>query len=359
MVLKICQGFLFPRTISTHRTQDKQIEVYNLDEILSHFQRSQFLDCRINAYPKLTKYHGINMQPPTFAICDLDLMKFRTERKLLMTLHQAVENIQKEINGVPMVLFTGNGYHVYQPIELPVLEQESIFTPFDRPSTEFIRYAAQRWTHGKNDPSNHPSVNSCMLRVPSSINSKNNRKVEIIQEWDGKRPTANCMLPDFYIKLAARKLAYRSKQKEYYYYPSTSVRKNYRRFGNTARVDFAVSASDSISWIDNMLNSNEGVTDSRKRMIDLVIAPYFVNIKQYDYDIAYSMIAEWLDKCGRRRRLDFNPRDRISYALKRSLKTGIRPMKLETMKKKYFEMYREVVTDKSEFWINSLVEKGK
>ena len=39
-------------------------------------------------------------------------------------------------------MLTGGGYHVYEPIELPVLEEESIFRFFDNPSTEFIRYAA-------------------------------------------------------------------------------------------------------------------------------------------------------------------------------------------------------------------------
>jgi hypothetical protein len=243
-----------------------------------------------------------------------------------------------------MILFTGNGYHVYQPIELPVLEQESIFTRFHNPSTEFIRYATQRWTDGKNDPSNHPSVNSCLLRVPGSINSKNNKKVEILQEWDGKRPAANRMLPDFYIKLAAKEFACRSKQKEYYYYPSTHMKKNYRRFGNTTRVNFAISATEGITWIENLLNSNEGIADFRKLSIDLVIAPYLVNIRQYDYDTAYSKIAKWLDQCSKRRRLDFNPRNKISYALRRSLKTGIKPMKLETMKNNYSDMYREVVS---------------
>jgi hypothetical protein len=338
-MLTICQGFPFPRTISTHSTQGRQVEVYSLKEILAHFEASQFLDCRINAFPKFTKYHDINMQPPTFVMCDLDLMKFRTEKQLLNTLDQTVENIKKDTNGVPMILFTGNGYHVYQPIELPVLEQESIFVRFDKPSTEFIRYAAQRWTNGKNDPSNHPSVISCLLRVPGSFNSKNNKKVEIVQEWDGKRPTANLILSDFYIKLVARKLAYRSKQSEYYYYPTTSMKKNYNHFGHVPRADFGVTSIQGIPWIENLLNNSEGITDFRKLMIDLVIAPYLVNIKQYDYDIAYSKLAEWLDKCGRRRRLDFNPRDKISYSLKRSLKTGMKPMKLETMKNSYYQLF--------------------
>jgi hypothetical protein len=179
-ILNLCQGPLFPRTISTHNTQSRQIEVYSPEEAFKQFRSSQFLDCRINAFPRFTKYQEINMQPPTLIMCDLDFMKFRTEQQLLAILYQTVENINKDIDGVPMVLFTGNGYHIYQPIKLPLLEKESIFAQFHNPSPEFLRYAPQRWTNGKNDPSNHPSVNSCLLRVQGSINSKNNKKVEIV-----------------------------------------------------------------------------------------------------------------------------------------------------------------------------------
>jgi len=50
-----------------------------------------------------------------------------------------------------------------------------------------------------------------------------------------------------------------------------------------------------------------------------------------------------LDKCGRKKRLDFNPRFKIAYALKRSLKTGIKPMRLETMRNDYNDMYNEII----------------
>jgi hypothetical protein len=342
-VLRICQGFQFPRTVSTYQSRGQQMEIVNMEKMLMTFKLSKFIDCRINAYPKFTNYMDLNM--PSFVMCDLDLSKFRTEKLLLKALDQTLENIKKDINGIPMILFTGNGYHVYQPIRLPVLEQESIFSKFENSSTEFIRYAAHRWTNGKNDPSNHPSVNSCLLRVPGSVNSKNNKKVEIIQEWNNVKPAANQMLTDFYLKLAARRLARRSKQKEYYY-QRRYMGKNYKHFGHVTRVDLTVSAVDGIAWIENLLNNSDGITDFRKLMIDLVIAPYLVNIKQYDYDIAYSKIAEWLDKCGMRRRLDFNPRHKISYALKRSLKTGIKPMKLETMKNNYCDVYKELINPK-------------
>lgn len=171
------------------------------------------------------------------------------------------------------------------------------------------------------------------------MDQKNTKKVELIQEWNNEQPAANRMLADFYIKLAARKLAFKSKHREYYYYPTTHMRKNYRHFGHLVRSEYTGTVIDGITWIENLLNNSEGMIDFRKLMIDLVIAPYLVNIKQYDYDTAYSKITEWLDKCGRRRRLDFNPRYKVNYALKRSLKTGIKPMKLDTMMNDYYSMY--------------------
>ena len=39
----------------------------------------------------------------------------------------------------------------------------------------------------KADVNHNPSLKSCMVRVPGSINSKNGQEVRIIQEWDGNR----------------------------------------------------------------------------------------------------------------------------------------------------------------------------
>jgi hypothetical protein len=334
-MLNLCSGPPFPRTISTYKTEGRQIKVYNVKEMFKQFELSQFLDCRINAFPRFTKYKDINMQPPTFIMCDLDIMKFRTERQLLQALDETIENIGKDIKGVPMVLFTGNGYHVYQPIELPVLEQESIFSKFHNPSTEFIRYSAQKWTNGKNDPSNHPSVNSCLLRVPGSTNSKNNRMVEVVQEWDGNRPAANRMLAGFYLKLAAKELAYRSKQRNYYY-QSKFMKKNYRHYGHTI-----ASPVRSIAWIENVIN-NCGIADYRKLFLDLVLAPYLINVRNYGYETAYAIIALWLDKCGRRNSLRFNAKYKARYVLNRSRQTMIKPMNLETMRRDYPDMYKEI-----------------
>jgi hypothetical protein len=149
------------------------------------------------------------------------------------------------------------------------------------------------------------------------------------------------MLIDFYIRLAAQRIAHESKRKEYYFYPNTYMNKNYDHFGNRTTVDFSTNAVNGINWIDNLL-MGDGIADYRKLMIDLVVAPYLVNIKQCDYNTAFSKIIEWLDKCGRKKKLSFRASYKVGYALRRSLRTGIRPMKLDTMKNNYSDMYNEI-----------------
>jgi hypothetical protein len=75
-------GALFPRTISTKATGGKQREVADIDEMYNRFKESDFVDCRINAYPVFTNYKAVNRQSPNFVMCDLDITKFRTEKLL-------------------------------------------------------------------------------------------------------------------------------------------------------------------------------------------------------------------------------------------------------------------------------------
>jgi hypothetical protein len=72
---------------------------------------------------------------------DLDRLTFRTERGHRLALVLTIKNIQKKLGGRPTVLLSGNGYHIYQPVESFVLEQQELFSKFDQPSKSFIRFA--------------------------------------------------------------------------------------------------------------------------------------------------------------------------------------------------------------------------
>ena len=58
------EPLLFPRKISTYKSNNKQFLVRTREEIIDAFIDSNFVDCRINAYPYLTDYKGIQRYKP-------------------------------------------------------------------------------------------------------------------------------------------------------------------------------------------------------------------------------------------------------------------------------------------------------
>ena len=333
-VLEHFEEPVWPRTVSTKTTGGKQILVYNNEEALARFKQANFMDCRINAYPAYTQYEGINRQPPNFIFVDIDRSNFKTQRTFDLAVSQTLKSFGEKLPGAhPTVLDTGNGYHFYQPIQAIVLEQEEIFTKLDtEPSKAFLKFAAQFISGNRSDPTHNPSLKSCLIRIPGSINTKYDeyKQVQIIQKWDGVRPAINYLLRDFRKYLIQRKI-------------DQQYQKQSRNASRPSRSGCAAEANTTISWIESNILQGEGISDYRKITIDLVLASYLLNVKKYDYNTAYDTIAKWLDKCAGKRSLSFNVNYKIRSALNRA-KNGpvLYPMRLDTMKSKYPEMYREV-----------------
>jgi hypothetical protein len=74
-ILSHFQEPIFPRKIMT-KDLGYQVEVFHKQEALGYFKSSRYKDCRINAYPSFTNYHGINITPISFLMVDLDLKGF-------------------------------------------------------------------------------------------------------------------------------------------------------------------------------------------------------------------------------------------------------------------------------------------
>src|SRR3954451_1565238 len=74
-ILSHLQEPIFPRKIMT-KDLGYQLEVFDKQEALGYFKSSRYEDCRINAYPPFTEYHGINRTPISFLMIDLDLKDF-------------------------------------------------------------------------------------------------------------------------------------------------------------------------------------------------------------------------------------------------------------------------------------------
>jgi hypothetical protein len=105
-------------------------------------------------------------------------------------------------------LWTGNGYHIYQPVSGSILEEYETFYEFTKYlekdlTSLFIQFAKQYFTDNTADRQHNPTVKSCLLRIPGSLNSKymvskgQDPKAKIIQKWDGNSPSISPLLRHF------------------------------------------------------------------------------------------------------------------------------------------------------------------
>lgn len=324
------QEFLFPRPIMTTATNG-QVFVDSASQMFEFFKESNFVDCRINGYPIYHKDERYNLYP-SFIFIDLDLSlcsacKYPI-RKLDYILKQTLEKIKEEINGHPTVLWTGGGYHIYQPIRITTKDNEkqslenfsefNEFIPFLRNdlTTEFIRFAAKYFTNNKEDPKHNPSIYSCLIRIPGTINSKYNEEVKIIQKWDGIEVTANALVLPFMDHLIQLKI----EAEEFRKREDKSIIKDNKK----------------IIWIDKLLETP--IADHRYFCLWHILIPYLVNIKGLSENEVISILTEWLDKCNKVNRVRWRYPQRIKEQLKYD--KGYPPISLENLKKENFELYK-------------------
>jgi len=172
------------------------------------FKAANYLDCKINAYPKYVEWKGMNRQPPNFIFIDLDQGRFKLIDKVL---NKTLKNISQRFGTLvrPTVIWSGHGYHIYLPVDAFILEEESEFARFGYPSRKFIQFSEEFLSDQKADPCHTKglSFKNCMLRIPGSINSKNGteEEVKIIQKWDGIRHNIKPLLFRFDLYLLISK----------------------------------------------------------------------------------------------------------------------------------------------------------
>ena len=287
---------LFPRNIMT-KALGYQKEVFNAEEALAYFRASNYEDCRINAYPAYTEYRGINLTTPSFIMIDYDLKDFQqSQEKLAKTLRKTLDKIDKVLRGAkPTVLWTGGGYHVYQPIRGFILEEKDRFACYIDPNkkdltSRFMQFAEDYLTNKKSDPQHRPSVRSCLIRIPGTINSKYNQEVTIVQKWDGLRPPIQYLLRDYRTWLVAEKINDKLEEKK------SRSNRNSKNFG--------YGRTDTIPWIEKLLQTP--IADHRKYAIWRINMPYLFNIKKLSDSEVASILHTWLDSCAAVRQLDFN-----------------------------------------------------
>ena len=176
-------------------------------------------------------------------------------------------------------------------------------------TTKFMEFAEGFLTNKKGDCQHRPSINSCLVRIPGTINSKCGQTVQIIQRWDGQRPAINYLLRNFRRWLIDEKLSQ-------------------HRHAKRARPQ--TTDSTTIRWIEKLLQTP--LDDYRKFVVWCILAPYLINARKCSTDEALNMIRNWLDLCRSLRQLDFNPNYMIKYNINTAQKSGYLPMSLEKLK---------------------------
>ncbi|HSF49856.1 MAG TPA: hypothetical protein VLA74_03770, partial [Nitrososphaeraceae archaeon] len=265
------QDRLFPRKIQTGKSKGKQLEVFSKEEAIKLFEDSDFVDCRINAFPSYTEYKGIQRYPPDFIFIDIDRKDFQDDKSFENALSKTKKNIKDKLNGYPTIIWSGNGYHILQPIECPIiLEQTKQFERYQNKffnfsaSQEFLRFAKDNLSNGKADKSNYPSFKSCQIRVPGSINGKclddrdkrlsGNFKVKILQKWNGHRPIVTRELLEDFRTILEQKVTDQENSTNNYNYRYNNNNQNY--YSNNNRIE----------WIEKILLQIP-IEDGRKKIV--------------------------------------------------------------------------------------------
>lgn len=343
-------GYRLPRTIMTGvtvRTGKGQVSVDRRETIMEYYKASLYEDCRINAYPDfdaLKQEHHLpqDYKPkPDHIFIDLDRETFQTDEELERALEETESNIAKyfsQLHPGRSVIWSGNGYHVHVHLQLEAaFEEMPDFAGFDNQSNKFLRWAERKLSNGKSDPRHKPSLNSCLFRVPGTVNSKaktagRDPLVKIIKPWyaidafSRTRPTQQ-FLNEFHAYLVQEVIDDKIEKLERRNRLSTGLFKN----------------MNSTPWIDTLLQI--GIEDNRKDIIFWVLAPYLITVKGLDYDKAYDTIEEWLEKCDDIRRLEpgwTSFRYRIRYCLDTAENQERKPIKFETFKSTYPDIYKKL-----------------
>jgi len=318
-VLRHFSATAFPRTISTKTTNGRQILVNSKAQALARFKQANYIDCRINAYSN----HDIHGDP-NFIFLDVDSPNQKVINLIL-------QGRLRSIAAFPTVLFTGSGYHIYQPIDSICIDELATFDNYKEPSRLFLKFAEIYLSNKKCDPNHNPSFKSCMIRIPNSVNSKNGSQVKIVQRWNGQRPSIILLLGSFYAWI----LTEEKKQQEKLSLALTNQNTNF----NLKQFE--------IKWIETLLQIT--IDDYRKNAIALVLSPYLINIRKKSYNESFLILKSWLTKCDASSKLVGDFDHILKYSLNTAIKNQRLPMRFETLKFKNPSLHIELLNRMSKF----------
>jgi hypothetical protein len=327
----------WPRTITRSAVNKRQYEVDSKATAMLYFQGALGYDCRINAF-------GLNQTNLDLIFMDVDT----TDGKILADI---LYTIDCRLGSSPTVYHSGRGYHVVQPIRCPIdldtelTELKELVGPYENVSDKFLQFAKRYLSNGKSDPSNNPALKSCLLRIPGSINSKNNAHVTVIQEWDGYRPYYRQLYDAFYQDLRRSKQQWQRQRRNKFNNNNNNGSHSIGTLSSSSSGIFQI--PQHYRYIEEKLLKTP-LEDDRKLVVGIILSRYLINIKGLEYDQAHEIIWQWLDMCARLRPLQPRKsqfdRDVVKHQLKLAQDNGIPAMTEHTLKEKYPGLYSKLWT---------------
>lgn len=333
---------LFPRKISTAFSNNRQIIVYNKEQILNECIKSNFIDCRVNAYSVLDDTNSqLNIQAPNLIFIDLDLDKNlsyqEAKRKLEKLKNKSIKIIREKLDGCqPTILWTGNGYHIYIVLDARPLELIKELRELARkPSEEFLKYAELTFSNKKKDPGHYPSFKSSLLRIPYTFNSKNlttnnendreKAEVKIVQKFDKNnvKQINIKLIRDYRLWLADNNL--KDKQKKL----------KILRYKNDVLMSKKEESTKSYFWIERLLQTP--VPSFRRYCLYRILVPYLVNIRKLNNEECIDVLNIWLEKCDNLSKIPFDKESEIKTRL-----NGVKdyePLSLYKLRKENSDLY--------------------
>ena len=182
-----------------------------------------------------------------------------------------------------------------------------------------MQFAEDFLTNKKGDPQHNPTVNSCLVRIPGTINSKCGQIVKVVQRWDGQRPAINYLLRQFRRWLIDEKIEQRRQMNSRVARPQT------------------INSTSTIWWIEKLLQTP--IYDYRKLAVWRILVPYLINIRHISDDEAYDIYGAGLTNVilygG-----NFNPDYMIRYNINSTKRGGYLPISEEKLKTGYSYLYK-------------------
>ncbi|MGH9975326.1 MAG: DNA primase noncatalytic subunit PriX [Nitrososphaeraceae archaeon] len=341
---------VFPRNIMT-ADYGGFFTVRDIGQLFDAFERANFKDCRISAYPP---FNENNLLIPNLLLLDLDYdhrliidsSKEYEDQILRTKVNKILKRLQLTYNiNNFMVMHTGNGRHILIPFlfdtPFEYIEEFSPYLPIMTSknkkknanniiSEEFLPFAKKYLSSNQADLGNHPNFASMFLRVPGTINMKMKygtiEIVKIEHEWSYERDTIpgfgdlhqnTDLFYDFMHHLALIAGNQQTRNRFVRVTNSTTTKKKYNRH--------------TYSWIEVLWDTS--VSDCRKRIIWLIFTPYAINVKKMLHKDAFTWVKHWTDRCHSIVAFDPNYEvdEKIEYYLNVATDTGYLPPSFEKL----------------------------